>query len=709
MGTHRHLLAAGRIGPIELANRVVMPAMDQNSCTDDGEITDLTVAHYTARARGGVGLLILETSSVAYPIGSTSFHQPAVSDDRYLPGLTRLAEAVHAHGAKMVVQICHHGKTASTDAVDERDQLVPSVPLPPGDPAAIMVDTTMDELMRMATLTGGKRASQRAATGEDIEWVIERFASAADLVQRAGFDGVEIHASHGYLLSTFLSPAFNRRDDEYGGSVEGRARLLVEVIGAIRERCGDDFGIIVRLDGNEANIEDGITDDLAASYAVLAEAAGADAIHVSGHSSGSAGWGFTDGPIPWRPNQYVEHARKVKAAVSIPVIAVGRILPDAAETLLAEGEVCDFVAMGRQLLADAELVNRLAAGQPELIRTCINCFVCVAQNFWDGKPICAVNAELGHYDEPALEPTSSPRHVVVVGGGPGGMEAARVAAVRGHRVTLLERGSRLGGTARFSSLTTPSNAELVRYLENAIAEAGVEVRLDTTADPASITALAPDVVVVATGARRDLPDIAGADADHVLSGDDLRGLLVGEGGAADRKLGALQRLAVGAGRRLGLTNDMAKVRELTKRWMPIGDDIVVLGGGLVGVELAEFLAERGRQVTVLESGPDLAPEMAHPRRWRALHEARGHGVVFETEVTVTEIDGNDIRYRKGDLLEVHTTSADQVIVASGVHADTSLADALTEAGHEVHTIGDAAGVGYIEGAIRTAYVTARGL
>ncbi|NCY16666.1 MAG: NADH:flavin oxidoreductase, partial [Actinobacteria bacterium] len=233
---------------MELRNRIVMPAMDQNTC-DDGAITDLTIAHYEARARGGVGLLILETSAVAWPVGATSIHQPALSEDRFIPGLTRLAEAAHAHGARIVVQACHHGKTAGVDPMQDRAQLVPSVPLP-DDPADISA-ITMPELMKMAALTGGKRPTQREATAADIAWVIDQFADAAERVQRAGFDGIEIHGAHGYLISTFLSPRFNRRSDAYGGSVENRARLLVEVIGAVRARCGDGFAIIVRLDGRE--------------------------------------------------------------------------------------------------------------------------------------------------------------------------------------------------------------------------------------------------------------------------------------------------------------------------------------------------------------------------------------------------------------------------------------------------------------------------
>jgi 2,4-dienoyl-CoA reductase-like NADH-dependent reductase (Old Yellow Enzyme family)/pyruvate/2-oxoglutarate dehydrogenase complex dihydrolipoamide dehydrogenase (E3) component len=699
---YAELLSPGRLGPIHTRNRIVMPAMDQNSC-DEGEITDLNIAHYEARARGQVGLLILETSAVGWPVGATSRHQPALSDDRFVPGLARLAEAVHRHGSKMVVQVCHHGKTAGVDAQDDRPQLVPSLPLP-DDPFDISA-LSMDELMRMAALTGGKRPTHKAADADDLAWVIGSFADAAARVRAAGLDGVEVHAAHGYLLSTFLSPRFNRRDDAYGGSVEGRARLLVEVVEAIRRRCGDDFAVIVRLDGREY-ADGGITPGLAARYAVLAERAGAHAIHVSASSPNAMGTGFTDGPLPWQPNQYVDLAAAVKRSVTVPVIAVGRISPDAAERLIADG-TCDFVSMGRQLLADPELPRRLGEGRPDLVRTCINCFVCVAQNFWDGAPVCAVNARLGHYDEDEASPADRPRHVVVVGGGPGGMEAARVAAGRGHRVTLLEKGTHLGGTARFSALTTPMNAELVRYLEAAIAEVDVTVRTNTAVDLAMLRSMAADAVVVATGARRDRPDVPGADLPHVLSGDDLRALLTGDDPAAAGRLRWHQRIVVAAGRRLGLTDDMGRVRSLSRRWMPIGRDVVVVGGGLVGVELAEFLAERGRRVTVLETGDKLGMEMAHPRRARALAEARDRDVRFVAGAELVEIRATDVVYRMGE--NERMARADQVVLASGVHPDRRLADDVAAAGLEVHVVGDAGEVGYIQGAVRSGYLCALAL
>ena len=543
--------------------------------------------------------------------------------------------------------------------------------------------------------------SYAEATAAQLADIVQDFATAATRVQRAGFDGVEVHAAHGYLLSTFLSPAWNRRDDIYGGSRKGRTRLLTDVIAAVRHRCGTEFAIIVRLDGHEYGVEGGITIQDAADHARAAVDAGANAVHVSATSSAGTGLGFTDAPIPWHPNQYESLARGVKEAVNVPVLAVGRIRPSDAERILSSGNA-DFVAMGRQLLADPDLVRRLDAGRPELVRPCINCLVCVAQNFWSGQPVCAVNARLGHYDEPDPLPAASPRHVAIIGGGPAGMECARVAAERGHRVTLLEASNQLGGTTRFSSLTTPINGEFIEFLRTAISEAGVEIHTGVRADNELIAKLAPDAVVVATGARRARPELPGADLPHVLTGDDLRAQLTGDADlVALRRPGMLTRLALRISRLLRLTADMGRVRLLSRLWMPIGRRVVVVHGDLVGTEIAHFLADRGRIVHVLESGTQPATAMAHPRRWRTLHESRLAGVTFHTEAKTTSISPTQVEYRQADMT-LHL-DADTVIFAGAVHADRSLADALLADGHEVHIVGDADEEWYIEGAVRSGH------
>ena len=697
------LLAPGRIAGLELSNRVFLPAMDMNLCVE-GEISDGEIAHYTARAAGGTALVITGTGAVAWPVGATSRHQPAFSDDKFIPGIRRLADSIHAVGGKLCMQLCHHGKTASVDTADGRPQLVPSLLDSKPDLSALR-DNPMPELMGLATATQGKKATYKIADEDDLAWVIDQFAQAARRVKQAGVDAIEIHAAHGYLLSTFLSRGYNKRDDRWGGSLENRARLTCEVVRAIKRVVGDDYPVLVRVNGFEFGLEDGLTPDETARASALIEEAGADAIHVSANAHNPFA-DFTQGPLPSEVAQYREYTKIVKQHVTIPVIAVGRMLPEIADEMLTLGE-CDFVSMGRQLLADAELVNKIREGQRASVRPCINCYVCVEQNFFDGNPKCAVNPALCNESVAVLAPMPTAKHVMVIGGGPGGMEAARVAALRGAKVTLIEKGSRLGGTMWFSQLTTPANQLLVDWLTHEIQRLNVDVLLSTEATREVVAALNADEIVVATGARRGLPDVPGANLPHVLTGDALRGVITGEAGADQRSMNSFGKIAVAAGRTLGLLNSADRIRTLSKTWMPVGKRVVVIGGGLVGLELAEFLAERGRRVTVLEEGPHMGLPMAMPRRWTAVSKATKHGVVLVRDATVVSIDKVSVRYRSGeDEFEVR---GDSVVVASQVEPDVQLAELLSDLGIRVQVVGDALNIGYIEGAIHTANRVAREL
>ena len=695
-GGFTHLLSTGRIADLELANRVFLPAMDMNLCVD-GEVSDGEIAHYTARAAGGTAMIIMGAGAVAWPVGATSRHQPAYSDDRFIPSLAKLADSVHAVGSRLCAQLVHHGKTAGIDTAEERPQLVPSIPDYDSDMSALR-DNTMTELMALATATGGKKATYKIADEEDLAWVVDQFAQAARRVKQAGVDAVEIHAAHGYLLSTFLSRGYNKRDDRWGGSLENRVRLTCEVVRAVKATVGPGFPVIVRVNGHEYGPENGLTALETAQACEFIEQAGADAIHVSAQAHNPFR-DFTEGPLPSGVAQYREFARTVKQHVAIPVIAVGRMLPEVSEEMLAKGE-CDFVSMGRQLLADPDLVVKIRRGQRDSVRPCINCYVCVEQNFFDGTPKCAVNPALGHEELANIVPFATARHVVVVGGGPGGMESARIAAERGAKVTLIEKGDRLGGTVWFSQLTTPANEQLVHWLSHEVRRLGVDVRLRTVATPELVASLAPDHVIVATGAKRGLPDVPGADLPHVLSGDVLRGLITGEVGASTSSLSFVARIAVSGGRALRLLNSPQRIRELSKRWMPVGRRVVVVGGGLVGLELAEFLAERGRQVTVLEEGAQAGLPMAMPRRWTAVRKASQHGVDIKREAAVVSIDRRSVRFRTKD--GESEARADTVVVASHVEPDRSIADAMSAVGLRVHVVGDAGEVGYIEGAMHSA-------
>ncbi|MEO6123773.1 MAG: FAD-dependent oxidoreductase [Ilumatobacteraceae bacterium] len=656
--TFSHLLAPGRINGLTLANRVVLPGMDTNHC-EDGVVTDAEIRHYARRAEGGAGLIITGASAVAWPLGATSRKQPALSDDRFVPGLTALADAIHAAGSRLCVQLVHHGKVASVDIAEDRPQLVPSVP-PSGMDLSALADNTMDELIRLANATAGKPATYRVATSDDIAWVIESFADAASRVQRAGADAVEVHGAHGYLINGFLSRAYNQRTDEYGGDLVNRSRLLVEVLGAVRARVGPDFPILVRLNGREYGLDDGITIEETVATALIAEQAGADAIHVSGQAANPFR-DFTLGPIPSQLGQYREMAAAVKRVVSVPVIAVGRLLPEMAEEMIANAE-CDFVSMGRQQLADPQLVSKLAAGQHQSIRPCINCYVCVEQNFFDRSPVCAVNPELGASDEAiASEPVTVPRHIVVVGGGPAGLETARVVANRGHHVTVLERSAQVGGSTWFATLSGSSNQTLIDWLVHETDRPEIERQCNTEATVEVIAALHPDAVVIATGTT--LLRVDGGDG---ADGVDARDTIVALAGAS----------------------------EPTR--------VTVVGGSMIGLSLADFLRTCGHDVSLREAGKHFGLGMAMPRRWTAVAAAADKGVtlVRSTDDIPTPADG------VGDPDRV-----DGVVITVDIANDTEppLAADLRRLGYEVSVIGDAGGVGYLQGAIHGANIVANQL
>ncbi len=704
-----HLLSPGRIGNLELRNRIAMAPMGVEIVEADGSVNERVIHYYEERARGGAGLLITENTSAAYPHGANSKHEMALSDDRYLPGLTALTQRVHAHGAKVAVQLAHHGKVARLDVSEGREMLMPSLPEFHGA-GDMMRDLTAEEIRIMAESMGHMgRPKIRAATQEDIEWLVDRFADAALRARNAGFDAAEFHAAHGYILSEFLSPLWNRREDEYGGSQEKRARLLCDVIRAAKQRAGEDFTIWCRIDANEFRTPGGTTLELAKVTARLAAEAGADAIHVSAYADSTSGPAFTEAPLVHAEAGYADYAAAIKACVDVPVIAVGRIEPDVGDRLIAEGHA-DFISMGRKLLADPALPQKLIENRREDIRPCVYCYTCVAQAFFDRTVRCAVNPVVANELELAeLErsPAATARNVVVVGGGPAGMEAARVAALRGHRVTLFEKGAQLGGTLRFASLVYEPNERLLRWLEGQMNKLPVELRMGEEFTPELAESLAPDVVIVAVGASRETPEVPGIDASHVFDGDTLRALLTGDGAEeASKKLSLTGRLAVKAGRALGVTTDPSKLREASKRYMPVGRRVVILGGGLVGAELAEFLVERGRKVTVLEEGSEFAREMAHPRRWRVLEGLREHGVALEGGTRVLEIREDVVRTEttgEGDAPEYRDFPADTVIIASGLVPNPSLAQSLVAAGLQVSVIGDGSGVGYIEGAMHDGF------
>jgi 2,4-dienoyl-CoA reductase (NADPH2) len=656
-------MAPGRIGSLEVRNRILMCPMGDNQATDGGYVTDQQVAYFEARARGGAGLLLVGSVGVTAPDGLSTPQQSAIADDSFLPGWTRMAERVHAHGARLALQLVHNGKNAVMDIVAGRPMLVPSIPKEPSaDPLMSML--TPEEAGNMGTpaqVEGGKIRFQEM-NRDDIARIADAYAGSAERARRAGVDGVEIHAGHGYLIDNFLSPTTNRRDDEYGGSVENRARFLVETLDAIRARVGREFPVWCRINGEEYFIDGEKIQD-ACRVAQLAEAAGADAIHVSAYADPARAIGYTEAHSTHTPGRFVGHAAAVKQKVGIPVIAVGRIEPDHAERILADGSA-DFVAMGRKLIADPELPNKLAAGTPEEVRPCMYHYRCISQIFASSSVKCAVNAFTGRESELQLTPAENPRRILVVGGGPGGMEAARLAALRGHEVSLIEAQERLGGRFALAAHTAAPNAELLAWLEGQMERLPIDVALGQRANLDAIVRAGYDDVLVATGARFARNTLPGAEGARVHGVDELDDWLEGQGDWETREL-------------------------------------VVIGGDRMGLSLAMVARRRGAEVTVLETSDVFAAANGLVGRWRYVHEAEAQGIHLCGGSEVLSIDREGVRWRD-HIGYAQDTPADRVFITTGAEPDTSLASAIVSRGMRSHTIGDCREVALVEGAMRDA-------
>jgi 2,4-dienoyl-CoA reductase (NADPH2) len=701
--SYRHLLAPGRIGAMPLRNRIFMTPMGSNLADEDGISGDRLRAYYEARAKGGAALIIMGSVSIGYPDGSGNWRNEAISDERHVPGVRALADAVHAHGAKLAMQLQHAGLVAMNDMLAGRPIWTPSIPAVGKSDGDMMDGFLEDELaIFTAPFAAMGEPNYKVMTAQDVEHLVQMFATAAERAKRAGVDAVEIHAGHGYLISSFLNPLINQRTDKYGGSIENRSRLLCEIIRGIRAAVGPDMPIWPRLDSQHFLIDGGITVEDAATTARLAQEAGADAIHVSADGHPGRGLTYSTGHATDIRNGFVEAAARIKARVDVPVICPGRIEPADADRFIAGGKL-DFVTMGRKLLADPELPNKLAAGKREAVRPCVYCYTCISQIFFSRPVKCAVNPETGFERERALHRADRARHIAVIGGGPAGMEAARRLAERGHRVTLIEATGGLGGTARFASIAYAPNQGIVDWLKREVrGHANISLRLNTRATPDLLRQIAPDEVVVATGARRELPPIPGADRDNVFSGDEMRSLMLAQDlDKLDGKIDGKTRLMMRAGKVTGLTARPGFIRTASQYWMPFGKQVVIIGGELVGLELAEFLAKRGRRVVVVDEAQRMGAGLQVVRRWRVLDELKHLDVKLLPGVADIAIGERTVSYLN-NFGQRRTIAADQVIIAKGAQGDHRLADMLRDAAFPVRSIGDANGVGYIEGAMQDA-------
>ena len=660
MSRHSHLLSPGRIGSLELRNRILMCPMGDDQATDNGFVTEQQIAYFETRARGGAALLLVGSVGISAPDGLASPQQSAIADDSDLEGWSRLAARVHAQGARVALQLVHNGKNSVNDMIAGRPLLVPSPPKPESaDPLMRML--TPDEAASIGTPATVKAppVTHHVMTREDIARSAETHAAAVERARRAGIDAVELHAGHGYLIDNFLSPTTNHRSDEYGGPVENRARFLLEILAAVRRRVGRDFPVWCRINATEYFI-DGETLADACRVAELAEAAGADAFHVSTYANPTLAIGYTQAHTTHEPGSMLPFAAAIKARVSVPIIAVGRIDPDLAERALAEGKA-DFVAMGRKLLADPELPNKLAAGATEDIRPCMYHYRCISQIFQRDHVLCASNPLTGRETTLRIEPATAPKRVLVIGGGPAGMEAARVASLRGHRVTLFEAQARLGGRFALAARTSEPNAQLLAWLETQVAKAGIDVELEKPASADDVAALGFDAVFVATGARWARPSLPGATLPQVWDLDALASWL---------------------------DDPNARAR----------GSVVVIGGNKAGLALAGVARARGASaVTVLEPSDVFAAAVGMVGRWRYVHEAREQGIALEPRAELLAIDGKLVRFRDA-LGRARELEAEQVFLASGARPEPGLADELQRRGVRAQALGDCREVRFVEGA-----------
>ncbi len=697
---HPLLASPSFIGNLELKNRMVLAAMGSNFASDDGHTSIQLNAYYEERARGGVGLIILETSAITWPAGASMPNMIGFSKDEFIPDLRSLTQSIHQHGAKIAAQLNQSGKIAQEDVIAGRPILVPSIPK--SEPSDMFGLLTQDEIVNFIKAAGpdGKGPRYHELSAEEIQQEIQHFVDAAKRAKASNFDAIEIHAGHGYLISSFLSPAVNKRTDEYGGTPKKRAKFLVEIISEIKKQI-DDFPVLVRLDANEYRIDNGITPDDFLITALLAQEAGADAIDVSAYGNTSKGIAFTEAPLVHEPGGFLNFVKMAKKALTIPIIAVGRIELDIAEQGLKNNDF-DFLAMGRKLLADPGLPNKVVSGQEHLIRPCIYCYMCVSQIFINKPMMCAVNSQLGneYRNENIIHTTADQKKILVIGAGPSGMESARLLAMRGHHVEVWEKDKDIGGTVRVAALAYEPNGRLIRYLKNSLDELGVEIKMRTLATPESIQAFDPDHVIVAIGAHREAPSIKGKEGRNVFDGEQLRGLLFGSDSNAIKKLSLFQQIILKMGRASQLLRSINALRFLSKIWMPISRNVVVIGGDLVGLELAEFLIERGRNVKVIEPTGSLGPNLSIIRRSRVVHLLKEHGVDLLTDVEIKEIDGQEVIVQHEESEKIFP--ADQIIIALGANANLNLSDELNNMNIQVTSIGDCTSVGYIHGAIADA-------
>ncbi|NLX52111.1 MAG: FAD-dependent oxidoreductase [Deltaproteobacteria bacterium] len=625
MSAFSHLLSPLTVKSLTLANRVVMPPMGTNLGNADGTVSDENLAYLKRRAQGRPGLIITEITGV-HPDGMVSPHQLAAYDDRFLPGLDRMARAARDAGCKIALQL-HHSGRESLYLLGKGRAVAPSA-----IPSIVF------------------KGAPREMTKADIEEVIAAFGRAAARARTAGFDAVEIHCAHGYLLTQFLSALSNQRTDEYGGNtIRERSRFVLDVIREIRRQVGADYPVSIRISAEEY-IKGGYSADDMQGIAPDFVEAGADIIHASFGTHGSPG-GITQAPAEFAPGFNAWLARKMKDVVSVPVIAVGRFTdPAAADETLARGDA-DLVAFGRQFLADPDFLVKAQEGRTDDIRLCIACNQgCIEREILgEGNIRCSINPETGQETLYPREKTARPKNVWVVGAGPAGLTAAAEADRLGHRVTLFEKKNILGGQIRYAQI--PPHKEIygqwIDWLIGQVRKTGVAIKSETEVDEALLKEGKPDAVILATGGEKLVPPIPGIDGAKVCDAWQI----------------------------------------LDGRIAP-GENIVIIGGALIGMETADFLTERGKTVTILEM-LKRSPVLKITSHGYMLHKRlRDRACKFLFGARVTAVDETGVTFSAEGQTAV-ISPVDQVVVAAGMKPSNALEAICTKLGIAFKTVGDA--------------------
>lgn len=646
MNSYEHLFSPIQIGMTTVKNRVFMPPISTN-LADKGYVTDELVEHYAARAKGGVGLIITEVTTVE----PTYIYLPgdmSICDDSYIPGWKKLTDAVHKYGAKILPQLFHPAYMA--------------FPIP-GTPQLIAPSNVGPYYAKEAP---------RAVTIEELKVIIRQFGEAAFRVKQAGGDGVEIHAAHAHgLLGGFLSPLYNKRTDAYGGDIHGRLRLTLEVIEEVRKMCGKDFIIDVRISGDEYT-DGGQNLNDAVYVAKQLEKAGVDFIHVSGGTTIMRGSSI---PAPGTPmGSHSKVGEEIKKQVSIPVATVGRITePWFAEELIANGKA-DICMIGRANLCDPEFVQKACEGREDEIRPCIGCLRCLNGIMFGKRVACTVNPSLELENEDNIPAAQEKKQVLVIGGGPAGMEAAFVAKKRGHEVVLCEKSDSLGGLVKLAAVPIAKQelTKVIQYMERKLTREGVEIRLNCEVTEEMLkNEFAGYEVIAGTGAD---PIVVNAFTafKHCVTADDI---LAGKAFA--------------------------------------GRKVVVIGGGSVGCETADYLAPlvndlfpRNREIILLEMADGIMLQESGPGRSLLTQRMMKKGIQIHCKAKVEKVEAEKIYYTENG--EEHCISdADTLVLAMGYRPDSKLEETLKKANVSYHLIGDAKKVGNIKDAITEGYQIAR--